>query len=346
MLPVPIPKRVARYHAAARSLRDHTDLHEVSREQLQRATRILHAIATEAQRRGWPVSSDSGVMKVTAHELDCHVKITEKGVRQRAQWEQQVRHYRNVRPGDYFWRDRELPRGPYDKDATGTLTLALSCEERWFAGRQGRWSDRQSWTLEERLPHLFREIDARIVHARRMREQERIRAEEVAERARRDTAERARTWRGLMASARERLLEDHRIARLTADLDAVDQARRIRVYCDAAEAKYDDSADARKWIAWARARAQRLDRLTNAPAFPEPPEGHQMPCSPIFPMGGARRDRHHRVRTGCSGPTGHSRTSTPRLYVRGRVATDGVEERAATLSARQTPGLSDTTTVK
>ena len=49
LLPVPVPERVARYHAAARSFRDHTDLHEVSRDQLQRATRILHAIATEAQ---------------------------------------------------------------------------------------------------------------------------------------------------------------------------------------------------------------------------------------------------------------------------------------------------------
>jgi hypothetical protein len=46
------------------------------------------------------------------------------------------------------------PRGPYDKDATGKLTLALSSESRWFAGRQGRWSDRQSWAPEERPRHL------------------------------------------------------------------------------------------------------------------------------------------------------------------------------------------------
>jgi hypothetical protein len=47
LLAVPVPGRVARYHAAARIFRDRTDLHEVSRDQLQRATRILHAVATE-----------------------------------------------------------------------------------------------------------------------------------------------------------------------------------------------------------------------------------------------------------------------------------------------------------
>jgi hypothetical protein len=255
LLPVLVPERVARYHAAARGFRDHTDLHEVSRDQLQRATRVLHAVATEAQRRGWAVTPDAGAMKITAQDLLCRLTISEKGVRQRGRWEQEVYRYRNVRSEDYFWRDRELPRGAYDKDATGTLTLTLSCEGRWFAGRQGRWSDRQSWTLEERLPHLFREIEARIIHARRMREQERIRAEDAAERARRDAEQRERTWRELMATAQERLIEDHRIARLTTDVDAWDQARRIRAYCDAAEAAYRDNAETNKWIAWARPRA-------------------------------------------------------------------------------------------
>lgn len=116
-----------------------------------------------------------------------------------------------------------MQRGAYDKDATGELTLALSCEGGWFAGRQGRWSDRQSWTLEERLPHLFREINARIIHARRMRERERIRAQEAAERARRDADERELTWQAHMATAHERLIQDNRISQLTAGLDAWDR---------------------------------------------------------------------------------------------------------------------------
>ena len=116
-----------------------------------------------------------------------------------------------------------------------------------------------------------------------MREHERIRADEAAERARRDAQERERIWRDLMTTARERLTEDHRIARLTADVDAWDQARRIRAYCDAAEANYHDNAG--EWLAWARAHAERLDPLSDALAFPEPPEATPEALQPYLPDG-------------------------------------------------------------
>lgn len=88
-----------------------------------------------------------------------------------------------------------------------------------------------------------------------------------------------------MATARERLTEDHRIARLTADVDAWDQARRIGAYCDAAEAAYHDNGNAREWVAWARAHAQRLDPLTTDPALPEPPEATADALRPYLPDG-------------------------------------------------------------
>jgi hypothetical protein len=88
-----------------------------------------------------------------------------------------------------------------------------------------------------------------------------------------------------MATAHERLTEDHRIARLTADVEAWDQARRIRAYCEAAEASYHDNADAREWLAWARAHAEPLDPLTDAPAFPEPAEATPEALQPYLPDG-------------------------------------------------------------
>jgi hypothetical protein len=61
LVPVPVPERVGRYHPAAREFRERPERHEVSRAQLPRATRIIHAIASEAERRGWSAhaSSDS-----------------------------------------------------------------------------------------------------------------------------------------------------------------------------------------------------------------------------------------------------------------------------------------------
>jgi hypothetical protein len=55
LVPVPVPERVARYHSAAREFRESSERHEVSRALIRRATRIIHAVAVEAERRGWSV---------------------------------------------------------------------------------------------------------------------------------------------------------------------------------------------------------------------------------------------------------------------------------------------------
>jgi hypothetical protein len=55
--PVPVPRRVTWLHPAVAAYRDDADRHEVSRDSLSRATRILHALASEAQRRGHDVTA-------------------------------------------------------------------------------------------------------------------------------------------------------------------------------------------------------------------------------------------------------------------------------------------------
>ena len=51
LVDVPVPARVARLHAVARQFRDDKPRHEISRDQLARAVRIVHAIAIECGRR-------------------------------------------------------------------------------------------------------------------------------------------------------------------------------------------------------------------------------------------------------------------------------------------------------
>src|SRR6185312_8056041 len=160
LLPVTVPEKIGRYHPAARAFRDRREHHEVSREQLPRATRIVHAIAVEAERRGWAATGQPGCLQLMAQDEQFSIRLREDGVHSRGSWERDVEHYRGVDPNSYFYRDRTLPAGPYDAGAEGRLRLELLCENDWiFRGRQSRWSDRQSWTLEERLPHLFREIE-------------------------------------------------------------------------------------------------------------------------------------------------------------------------------------------
>jgi non-ribosomal peptide synthetase component F len=79
-----------------------------------------------------------------------------------------------------------------------------------------RWSDRASWTLEERLPHLFREIEERIVMTKEAVEVQRIESEQVSEQAR-----------------------------------AFAEVQRLRSYISAMETAYGEHEETAPWLAWA-----------------------------------------------------------------------------------------------
>ena len=228
LVEVPVPERVTRYHPAAKRFREAKERHEVSRELLPRAARILHTVAREAEQRGWSVASGgegdqksgNADLRIETSGQTASLRIYEKGVRDRGSWEAEVeRHHRHVREWPRF--SGEPPARSYDVDAEGELTLSLSSEREWrFRGRQSHWSDRVSWTLEERLPHLFVEIQERAAEGARIDEEERLAAEQAAEREQREKAEREEQWRALMQRAMKRLVESHRSAHLRAQVES------------------------------------------------------------------------------------------------------------------------------
>lgn len=303
---VPVPERVARRHPAARQFRERSERHEISRAQLQRATRIVHAIAAEAERRSWSAQGSSesrngygrdtwtgtkdGHLLIGVGEHVFRLRLQEKGVHTRGPWEAEVHHYRNVPRDSMFYRDRPLPSGPYDAGAAGPLVLELNPGDRLYGGRQSRFADRQSWRLEERLPHVFREIEARIVEAEHEAEDHRTAAELAAEVAQRKAEVRRREWLQLMDRAAEQLVEDQRAAELRRQTHAWDDAKRIRRYCDAIEAAYGGRVETARWLAWARDFAARLDPLSRAPTAPEVLEVTLDELQRYFPPGWSALD--------------------------------------------------------
>jgi hypothetical protein len=283
--PVAVPERVGRYHPAVRRFREQRDDHEVSREQLQGASLVLQAVAAEAQQRAWAVELGDGGLTLHVHELTCALRVREEGVRTQGLWEEQVDRYGHVPGDESWWRDREVPRGRYDERATDKLSLSLDCNGPRLSGRQRTWSDRQSWSLEERLPHLFRELEERVVEARRSVERERILADEAAERRRLDAEAREEQWRRLMDTARRRLQEDELRTRLLAEVKAWDEAKQIRAYCDAVEAAYPEQDGVREWVAWAREHAAERDPLASVPTLPEQREPSPEELQRFLPKG-------------------------------------------------------------
>ena len=154
-----------------------------------------------------------------------------------------MRRYRNVSPDWPLTATATLPSGAYDADAAGRLKLELHTERGWiYSGRQSRWADRASWVLEERLPHLFREIEERIAEAEYTAERERIEAEKAAEAARRAAEERKRTWKVLMCQAEERLVESHLGNTFARESDSWHRAETLRRYCAAMDAAWGEDA--------------------------------------------------------------------------------------------------------
>ena len=285
-----VPSKVSRYHPAARAFRSQTDHHEVSRAALPRATRIVHAIAAEATRRRWSAEPSDGFLRITAGDQSFSVRLREQGVHARGEWERQVRHYSNVQADSYFYRDRVLPRGPYDADADGQLALEL-VSGRAFPGRQSRWGDRQSWSLEDRLGHVFREIEKRIIEAEHIAEDERIAAEERRLTVQREAEERERTWERLMADARECFAQDYLNRRAYASKPALADSRHPSSLLRRDGSHPRSDSGTAKWLAWARAFVDGVDPLRQPPTLPEPPEPCPEDLQPDPPPDGARAGR-------------------------------------------------------
>jgi hypothetical protein len=278
LVEIVVPEKVARYHPAVRAFRKDKASHRVSREALTRASLILDAVFREAERRDWKVegagASDEadGFLRIEVEDQVFWLGMAEGGVGSRGDWEAEIEHHRRMRR-EFPHYSGDGPAKAYDAEADGKLTLSLGCEKSWrYGGRQSNWSDRSSWTLEERLPHLFVEIAERGVEGRRLDEEERVAAEEATAREKREREERETRWNELMEDARSRLLESHRAAQLDRELAAWKRADRIRSYCDALQESQGTDKGTVAWIDWCRRYADSIDPTNRPTGLPEDPE--------------------------------------------------------------------------
>ena len=293
-----VPDYVPRHHPVARLFRDDKQRHEVSRVQLARTVRVVHVIATEAQARGWKVTYSTGSdrehnqgrsaageghVSLTVDGHPYGVRLREDGVLHRGAWEQEVSRYRN----STYWGRGERPTGAYDAGATGQLMLTLlDGRNPWQrSGRQRNWSDRQSWALEERLPHLFREIAESAAIATREDEEARRAAARAAEQARIDAIERERLWHIHMATARHDYEQAVRLQQLEDQAEAWARAQHLRRYCDALAQAQDGDRDTAEWLTWARTAVAVLDPTVTPKQLPAVPDPDHQQLQKFMPLG-------------------------------------------------------------
>ncbi len=308
--PIDVPERISRHHPAAKAFRDETNRHEVSRELAQRATRIVHALSREATARGWKVRSagrspdaygreswtpsKDGHLVIETEDERFWFRLREGGVRLRRPWEAEVERYRDADPDSYSWRDREIPRGPYDANADGKLDLVLFCGKRYAYGdRQSRWGDRQRWSLEDRLTDVVLEIEIRAAEATLREEEEREAAAEAKQRAEEEAERRQVDFKVHLKEAWRGLFEARRAKELRSQASAWSEARTLGAYCDAVEATHGDDPEARRWLEWARGFIEELDPLDKPPSLPEITEAPEDELQQYMPKGWSVQGPEH-----------------------------------------------------
>mgnify|MGYP001442274701 FL=1 len=140
------------------------------------------------------------------------------------------------------------------------------------------------------MPHLFREIEGRIVESERIAEQRRIEQEAREEAERLAREERERLWNGHMRKARAMLLEEHRAAALRKQSESWHEAERLRTYCAEVESRYGDLPATRDWLDWAEQYVAGLDPLTEPPVSPENAQETLEALQQFMPEGWSAKD--------------------------------------------------------
>lgn len=272
LAPVPVPAQLRKPHAVVQALQHGPDQLQVTKDVRSRALRIVQALVAEAQRRGYQVSVVIGKQDRNGFRQRSsrnHFAITVKDHPTELRLVQEHDRVEHVPTAKEL---AEKARYPWTRipthDQVPNQRLRLELDGGCGTG-QAKWADRRSWTLEEKLPEVLREVAARGDAAERRRLAE--------ERAR---LERRRQWEAAMVAAKERATQAYFADRLIEQAERWRQATELRAYCAALAERLagDDDRDPGaaestcEWLRWAHDYIERLDPLHTLPTMPPPPE--------------------------------------------------------------------------
>ncbi|WP_234367502.1 hypothetical protein [Streptomyces pluripotens] len=223
----------------------------LSRPLADRALRIMHALLTEAEGRGYAVEAQSDLKHDEAvHMVSIVIRCRAFPL---ALTERTTKVPHEPTPQELRQQERNpwtrLPK--YDEKFNGRLALGAPSGS-WYQHSYS-YSDGARWTLESRLGHLLRDLERIAAEADRRELEKELRE-----------AKQRRRWYAAVARAREQQIEHHRATALTGQIRAWRQADEIRAFCQAARARASDApvaADEADWLEWAEAYAVQLDPL-------------------------------------------------------------------------------------
>lgn len=219
----------------------------VTEPTMERALRILQAIADECAIRTWtlqPDPRDDRRFHISTAECSFEFGLREELV------DRDMPDEDTLATSKYTWQ-----RVPLHTRKVGSGRLTLQLGEYY---RTRSWSDRRRWTLDDKLGALFAELDARVTEAaeqRRQREEELLRRQQA--------------WEAAVLAAQRAYVIDLNQRRLRDQVAEKGRAREYRDYAESLNGLIDDCDDPaiaesiRTWQHWTSQEAERIDPLTN-----------------------------------------------------------------------------------
>jgi len=257
---IAVPQRLSKPHPLAKRYQQERDLHEVSRDHLARATRIVHALAVAFDQADLPMDlrpgKADGQFHVRSGRWGETIKLSEKS----APGGDPIPHF-------YSRRGQRLPAWEARRQkqfiSTGKLTVVVGGPY-YGQGRQYRFSDGRNHSLEEVLPDVVREVEMRLFE----------RGQQDREAEREEQEQQAR-WEVVLDAAEKRAAEAFRAEALAARAQRWRAWQDERAYVDGLRASNlgeDPRADGvSEWIAWSEARLDATDPLKADHGLPTPP---------------------------------------------------------------------------
>lgn len=273
---VAVPVRVNRYHPIVAATKAHIgspqraggawiDTRNVqgvaplrlTSQTLSRALRVLHALFTEAERRGHQVVAGTARDNlITGIAIGPHsYKVTINELVDRTPHEPTAAERARMARDSWF-------RPPsHNEQPSGRLRLSLPDI---LICRQAHWRDGRRGTIEARLAEVLQEIEERAQRDE-ARRQERLAMEAERERLRREAEE----------EQRRRQIEDRRAAHVGEVVAAWRLANDIRHLCtdivkgSESHSQSDDATELERWLSWARNYADSIDPVGKALRLPD-----------------------------------------------------------------------------
>jgi len=253
-------ERIGRWHPMVAALRKEGRLDSISRDLRPKAFRLLHAIAHEAESRGYKVRVPernrhgyledrtrlTGDLIIVMPEIECSVKIVQPTDR--------VPH---TPTADELERQRKYNNWPppqHDYVPANRLNMTIDTNSRYAS--KITWKETKTLKLEQRLPDALITMERwALVHAE---ETEAARLAEIAKRKRQEREDEI---------AREAYVQDALGQRLLADAEAWATAARLREYLVVMAERVERIGDpeertaAEEWLDWCRRYAIEQDPL-------------------------------------------------------------------------------------